>query len=115
MIVNDFLEDIYMDLREVFEGLCDNVTLMGITSSSGVNQNNGGYIYLTENIMVCYPVFLSLAENGTPLIDTDYTRENNIPIDVKIPITRENAKVLFGEKNRDFELEFALEYLRKSR
>lgn len=98
-----------------FLGDCDNVTLMGITSSSGVNQNNGGYIYLTENIMVCYPVFLSLAENGTPLIDTDYTRENNIPIDVKIPITRENAKVLFGEKNRDFELEFALEYLRKSR
>lgn len=97
-----------------FLGDCDNVTLMGITSSSGVNQNNGGYIYLTENIMVCYPVFLSLAENGTPLIDTDYTRENNIPIDVKIPITRENAKVIFGEMNRDFELEYAKDYLRES-
>lgn len=97
-----------------FLGDCDNVTLMGITSSSGVNQNNGGYIYLTDNIIVCYPVFLSLAENGTPLIDTDYTRENNIPIDVKIPITGENAKVIFGENNIDFELEYAKEYLQKS-
>lgn len=97
-----------------FLGDCDNVTLMGITSSSGVNQNNGGYIYLTDNIIVCYPVFLSLAENGVPLIDTDHTRENNIPIDVKIPITAENTKVIFGENNIDFELEYAKEYLRKS-
>ena len=29
-----------------FLGDCPNVTLMGITASSGVNQNNGGYIYL---------------------------------------------------------------------
>lgn len=97
-----------------FLGDCDNVTLMGITSSSGVNQNNGGYIYLTESIVVCYPVFLSLSENGTPLIDTDDTRENNIPLDVKIPITRENAEELFGEDNKDFELEYAIEYLQKS-
>ena len=97
-----------------FLGDCDNVTLVGITSSSGVNQNNGGYIYLTENIVVCYPVFLSLSENGTPLIDTDNTRENNIPLDVKIPITRENAEELFGEDNKDIELEYAIEYLQKS-
>ena len=97
-----------------FLGDCNNVTLIGITSSSGVNQNNGGYIYLTDNIIVCYPVFLSLAENGTPLIDTDYTRENNIPIDVKIPITQENAKVIFAHNNIDFELEYAKDYLRTS-
>jgi len=29
---------------------CENVTLMGITASSGVNQNNGGCFYLTDNI-----------------------------------------------------------------
>lgn len=63
---------------------------------------------------MCYPVFLSLAENGTPLIDTDYTRENNIPIDVKIPITQENAKVIFAYNNIDYELEYAKDYLRTS-
>ena len=102
------------DAMAKFLGDCDNVTLMGITSSSGVNQNTGGYIYLTDNILVCYPVFLSLAENSTPLIDTDYTRENNIPIDVKIPITQENAKVIFAHNNIDFELEYAKDYLRTS-
>ncbi|MDO5154930.1 MAG: S41 family peptidase [Eubacteriales bacterium] len=40
-----------------FLGECDNVTLMGFTASGGVNQNNGGYIYLTDRICVEYPVF----------------------------------------------------------
>lgn len=98
-----------------FLGDCDNVTLMGITASSGVNQNNGGFIYLTDNIVVCYPVFLSLSEDGTPLIDTDYTRGNNIPLDVRIPITRENAEQIFGTDNIDIELEYAMKYLKESR
>lgn len=95
-------------------GDCDNVTLMGITSSSGVCQYTGGLICLTENIGVCYPVFLCLSENGTSLIDTDDTMENNIPLDLKIPITKENAEKIFGEDNKDIELEHAIEYLQKS-
>ena len=108
-----------------FLGDCPNVTLMGITASSGVNQNNGGYIYLTDNICVNYPVFLSLSEAGEPFIDTDYTRENKIPLDVVIPITSENAKTIFSIDNydresmekgkivfeRDVELEYAVRYL----
>lgn len=108
-----------------FLGDCPNVTLMGITASSGVNQNNGGYIYLTDNICVTYPVFLSLSEDGEPFIDTDHTRENKIPLDVAIPITGENAKTIFSIDNydreamekgkivfkRDVELEYAVRYL----
>ena len=108
-----------------FLGDCPNVTLMGITASSGVNQNNGGYIYLTDNICVYYPVFLSLSEDGEPFIDTDHTRENKIPLDVAIPITGENAKTIFSVDNfdreamekgkivfeRDVELEYAVRYL----
>ena len=108
-----------------FLGDCPNVTLMGVTASSGVNQNNGGYIYLTDNICVTYPVFLSLSEDGEPFIDTDHTRENKIPLDVVIPITSENAKTIFSIDNydseamekgkivfkRDVELEYAVRYL----
>ena len=97
-----------------FLGDCPNVTLMGMTASSGVNQNNGGYIALTENIYMCYPVFLSLSSEAKPFIDPDAQRQNNIPLDVKIPITNETALTLFSEKNRDVELEYAVEYLEKT-
>ncbi|MCR5213829.1 MAG: hypothetical protein K6E10_05400 [Eubacterium sp.] len=96
---------------------CENVTLMGITASSGVNQNNGGCFYLTDNISVNYPIFLSLAEDGRPLIDTDFTRENRIPLDVRIPMTKDAALAMFSPENVisegrfDYEVEYALKYL----
>lgn len=94
-----------------FLGDCDNVTLMGFTASAGVNQNNGGYIYLTENICVEYPCFLSLSSDVKPFIDTDNTRENRIPIDVTVPMTKETALKLFSFEECDPELEYAMEYL----
>ncbi|MDE6023851.1 MAG: hypothetical protein K2G45_00160 [Lachnospiraceae bacterium] len=97
-----------------FLGDCPNVTLMGITASGGVNQNNGGYIYLTDNICVAYPVFLSLSSDSEPLIDTDHTRKNRIPLDVTIPMTKESALKIFSfEEEIDYELEYAMEYLEK--
>lgn len=96
-----------------FLGDCSNVTLMGITASSGVNQNDGGYIYLTDNICVAYPVFLSLSSDSNPLIDTDHTRENRIPLDVNIPMTKENALKIFSVDEIDFELEYAMDYFEK--
>lgn len=94
-----------------FLGDCANVTLMEITASGGVNQNNGGYIYLTEIISVEYPVFLSLSSEGEPLIDTDYTRENRLPLDIKILVTKENALRLFTMDGEDIEVEYAVNYL----
>lgn len=97
-----------------FLGDCPNVTLMGITSSSGVNQNNGGIIILTTNIEMNYPYALSLDQNGKPLIDTDDSRVSNIPLDVYIPITREAAKEMFSrdkESDTDYELMYAVDYI----
>lgn len=95
-----------------FLGECDNVTLMGITSSGGVHQNNGGFIYLTKNILVEYPVFLSLSADGVPMIDTDDTRENRIPLDAAIPMTKERALEMFSFFDVDDpELEYAVQYL----
>ena len=95
-----------------FLGECDNVTLMGITSSSGVNQNNGGVMYLTKNITVYYPIALTLSSEGVPLIDTDNTRENNIPLEEKIPVTREFAlKTCDFNSEADPQLEYAVSYL----
>ena len=106
-------------------GDCENVTLMGLTASSGVNQNNGGRIYVTDHIYVNYPVFLSLSEENVPLIDTDDSRENRIPLDVTIPMTKKNALTMFDYKNvllhtygqidklEDVELDFAMEYLKQ--
>ncbi|MBR5419718.1 MAG: hypothetical protein IK115_01070 [Lachnospiraceae bacterium] len=102
-----------------FLGDCPNVTLMGITAGAGVNQNNGGYIYLTDDICVLYPVFLSLSEEGEPLIDTDHTRENRVPLEVTIPMTRENALRMFSlelnmQEMQDVELDYAVKYLEKN-
>ena len=94
-----------------FLGDCPNVTLMGITASGGVNQNNGGYIYLTENICVEYPVFLSLSSDGEPLIDTDYSRINRIPLEARIPITEESALEIFTLDDKDYELDYAVKFL----
>ena len=94
-----------------FLGECDNVTLMGLTSSGGVNQNNGGRIYLTKNLSICYPDFLTLSSEGVPLIDTDQTRENRIPLEVKIPMTKEFALKLCDFGAGDVQLEYAADYL----
>ena len=73
-----------------------------------------------------YPVNLSLSEDHVPLIDTDNTRENRIPLDVTIPMTKEMALTIFDYKNAilhemgqleklpDAELAYALEYLEKN-
>lgn len=59
-----------------------------------------------------YPVFLSLSSDNEPLIDTDDTRENRIPLDVTIPMTKERALKMFSFfEDSDVELEYAVEYL----
>ena len=98
-----------------FLGECDNVTLMGVTTSAGVNQNNGGRIYLTKNIAVSYPIALTLSSEGVPLIDTDNTRQTRIPIESKIPMTKELALKLFAyeESTEDPLLDYVVKYLEK--
>lgn len=99
-----------------FLGECDNVTLMGITASAGVNQNNGGVMYLTKNISVYYPIALTLSSENLPLIDTDQTREGRIPLEAKIPMTKEFVlKTCDWNSKEDPQLDYAADYLAKSR
>lgn len=114
------------DALAKYLGDCDNVTLMGLAASSGVNQNTGGRIHVTKNICISYPTQLSLSEDHIPFIDTDDTRENRIPLDVTIPMTKETALTIFNYKNAllheigeletlpDPELDYAMNYLEKN-
>ena len=108
------------DALAKYLGACENVTLMGYTASSGVNQNIGGYIYLPDGICIRYPVNLSLSEEGVTLIDTDETRENRIPLEAVIPMTEERALQLFNYRKvldfnfDDTELEYAVRYLEQN-
>lgn len=92
---------------------CPNVTIMGITCSDGIYQSIGGYSVMTNSdFFVGYPCFLALDENGDLMIDTKADRITRIPLDVKIPVTKEGALIIFGENNnRDYEAEFAIRYL----
>lgn len=92
---------------------CPNVTTMGITCSDGIYQSVGGYSMMTNsNFYIGYPCFASLDENGVLMIDTKADRITRIPLDVKIPVTKEGALLIFGENNnRDYEAEFAVRYL----
>ena len=92
---------------------CENVTLMGITCSNGVNQSVGGYCCISGGFNVHYPVAYSLDESGLPLIDTNETRENRIPLDVVIPVDKDAAMKIFTTDD-DYELEFALQYLEQN-
>ncbi|MDO5561033.1 MAG: S41 family peptidase [Oscillospiraceae bacterium] len=91
---------------------CPNVTTMGITQPCGVNQFTGGYIKTSDNeITFAYPDSLSLDEDGQIFIDTNADRISRDPVDVKIPVTADAAKIIFGDSEKDYELDYALEYL----
>lgn len=92
--------------------LIDNVTVMGITTTNGVDQNMGGMCITTGgDFAVLYPIGLILDENGFPLIDTRADRKTNIDLDEKIKIDSEAVEIIFGDNDRDYELECAVKYL----
>ncbi|MCR5251769.1 MAG: hypothetical protein K6E50_14315 [Lachnospiraceae bacterium] len=100
-----------------FMGDCPGVTLMGMTASAGVNQNNGGEICIPDGLGIAYPANLTLSSERVPLIDTDDSRENRIPLDVRIPMTKEYALELFdmyrhlSSEGIDPELKYAVDQL----
>jgi hypothetical protein len=87
---------------------------MGITVSSGVDQNMGGLCMMPDSdFSLRYPTGLVLAKEGYPLIDTDETRTSNIELDVRIPFDYNAAMHIFGGGAEDYELRYAVEYLEK--
>ena len=94
----------------------DNATIMGLTVSSGVDQNMGGLCVMPDSdFSIRYPAGLVLAEEGYPLIDTDESRKSNIELDVKIPFDYEAAIKIFANGTEDYELQYAIEYMEKDK
>ena len=85
------------------------ICVTGLTNPSGINQEVGGYIYMPHKVVITFPTGLVLDAYGNPNIDTDDTRVSRNPVDIKIPLNRENAIKIFN--GIDYELEWAIEYL----
>lgn len=91
-----------------------NVTLAGITDPCGSGQMTGGCCALSKDIVeVSYPVGLTLDENGEPNIDPRADRISRDPVEVRIPLDKKAAKMIFRDK-KDYELDWAVKYLEKN-
>ena len=87
----------------------DGIKIVGLTNSSGINQETGGHIYMPKGAIINYPVGFVLDQNENPNIDVDYTRKSRNPVDIKIPLDKESALKIFN--GEDYELEWAIDYL----
>lgn len=88
---------------------CKNVTVIGMTESHGIFQSVGGSCYMTNgDFVICYPCFSCVDSNGSVAIDAGADRIGRIPLDVKIPVTREAAIKMFEDGEYDYELEYAM-------
>lgn len=91
---------------------CPNVTLMGMTGSACAAQSIGGCVYTSGcEFSLRYPMFATIDENNNVMIDTAADRESTIPLDVEIPVTKEALDIIMNDPCRDYELEYAADYL----
>ncbi len=103
--------DIMADLLSSFS----NVTLMGMTPSTGSGQTIGGFSVLADGYFsIFYPVQLDMDKDNNPTIDTDTSRETRIPLEVEIPINEVAIEKIFGADQQDYELEYAVDWLRNN-
>ena len=92
-------------------GELPNVTLAGITDPCGCNQEVGGQIVLSGgDVTVFYPTGLVLDENGDPNIDIKADRISRDPVEERIPLDYDAAKMMFIDKE-DYELDWAVKKL----
>jgi hypothetical protein len=98
------------DGLDLYLSRIDGIHVAGLTDPEGINQETGGRVFLPYGVVIEYPTGLVLDEDGNPNIDCDDTRVSRNPVDIKIPLDKEAAlKIFDGE---DYELEWAIEYLR---
>lgn len=92
---------------------CPNVTTMGSSNTQGMYQSVGAICFLTDgDFAIRYPMFPSLDREGNPMIDTSADQICRIPLEEKIPITREAALEIFqrGENDElDYEIRYGME------
>ena len=84
---------------------------MGITTTWGCAQEAAGACLLSNGeIVVRYPIIATLEPDSTVSIDAGKDRVSNITPDVKIPLDQNAVDRIF-EQGKDYELEYAMEYL----
>lgn len=90
---------------------CPNVTVMGITSSSNSVQSVGGCCYLSDDMFeVYYPIIYSLDENNE-ILEVTADRQARVGFDVRIPVDYDAAMMIFSYSEKDYELDYAVDYL----
>ena len=90
---------------------CNNVTMMGITTTWGSAQNMGGECILGGgHIEVRYPVIATLDANGEIFLDAGPDRISSISLDVQIPLDSDAITAIY-ENGEDYELGYAVDYL----
>lgn len=88
-------------------GKCDNVKVVGMTTSTGSSQPVGGNCVMSQEICdIRYPQNWMLDKNGDRFIDTRENRESRIALDEKIPLSAQGVKDMF--QGKDYELEWIL-------
>lgn len=92
---------------------CPNVTVMGITSSSNSAQTVGGCCYLSGDMFeIYYPIINSLDENNE-VLEVTADRRARVGFDLRIPVDYDAAMLIFSDSEKDYELDYAVDYLYK--
>lgn len=92
---------------------CPNVTVMGITSSSNSAQTVGGCCYLSGDMFeIYYPIINSLDENNE-VLEVTADRQARVGFDIRIPVDYDAAMLIFSDSEKDYELDYAVDYLYK--
>ncbi len=85
-----------------------NVTVMGMTDTSGVAMGVGSVCF--ERECVQFPMIRMVDENGDILIDSDTDMQGGLKIDIKLPLDEQAFDDIFID-GKDYMLERAQEYL----
>lgn len=90
---------------------CPNVTVMGITSSSNSAQTVGGCCYLSGDMFeIYYPIINSLDEKNE-ILEVTAARQARVGFDVRIPVDYDAAMLIFSDSEKDYELDYAVDFL----
>lgn len=88
---------------------CENVKVVGITTSTGSSQPVGGNCVMSDGICeIRYPQNWMLDENGDRFIDTREDRKSRIVLDEVIPLTYEGVMDMYVN-DIDYELKYIIE------
>ena len=92
---------------------CPNVTVMGITSTSNSTHTIGGCCYLSDDMFeVYYPIIYALDENNE-ILEVTADRRAKVGFDLRIPVDHDAAMMIFSDSEKDYELDYAVDYLHR--